>query len=99
MFIIFNVSRLRNRKIVPIFFFYKLIINNQTHTHPLFSKMNTLALIAFALWALFMRCLPKIMEFIKLRQWSASIPGPSISELIENVKKGRKLRKRRKQFV
>uniref|UniRef100_T1PFX1 Cytochrome P450 n=1 Tax=Musca domestica TaxID=7370 RepID=T1PFX1_MUSDO len=28
------------------------------------------------------------MEFIKLRQWSASIPGPTISELIENVKKG-----------
>ncbi|XP_058976945.1 probable cytochrome P450 4s3 [Musca domestica] len=50
--------------------------------------MNTLALIAFALWALFMRCLPKIMEFIKLRQWSSSIPGPTISELIENVKKG-----------
>ncbi|XP_073830965.1 cytochrome P450 4s3 [Musca autumnalis] len=50
--------------------------------------MNTLALIAFALWALFMRSLPKIMEFMKLRQWSASIAGPTISELIENVKKG-----------
>uniref|UniRef100_A0A1I8PTX3 Cytochrome P450 n=1 Tax=Stomoxys calcitrans TaxID=35570 RepID=A0A1I8PTX3_STOCA len=50
--------------------------------------MNTLALIAFALWALFMRYLPKIMEFIKLKRWSDSLPGPTVGELIENAKKG-----------
>lgn len=52
--------------------------------------MNVLALIAFSLWALFMRYLPKIMEFIKLKQWSANVPGPTMAELIETVKKGRK---------
>ncbi|XP_075155820.1 putative cytochrome P450 4s3 [Haematobia irritans] len=50
--------------------------------------MNTLALIAFALWALFMRFLPQIFEFIKLKRWADTLPGPTISELIENVKKG-----------
>ena len=53
--------------------------------------MNTLALIAFLLWAAFMRFLPKIMEFIKLKQWAENIPGPTIGELIENAKKGRML--------
>lgn len=30
------------------------------------------------------------MEFIKLKQWSANVPGPTMAELIETVKKGRK---------
>lgn len=53
--------------------------------------MNTLALIAFAVWAIFMRYLPKIMELIKLKQWAANIPGPTIREFIENAKKGGQL--------
>lgn len=52
--------------------------------------MNTVALIAFALWAAFIRFLPKIIEFIKIKQWAQNIPGPTIGELIENAKKGRK---------
>lgn len=55
--------------------------------------MNTLALIAFLLWAAFMRFLPKIIEFIKIKQWAANIPGPTIVEFIENARKGRKLNK------
>lgn len=50
--------------------------------------MNALALIAFALWALFMRYLPNIIQFLRIRKFAATIPGPSIGELIENAKKG-----------
>ena len=55
--------------------------------------MNSWALIAFALWALFMRYLPQILEFLKIKKFASTLPGPSLSELIENVKKGRKLLK------
>ncbi|KAM7348107.1 cytochrome P450 4s3 [Cochliomyia hominivorax] len=50
--------------------------------------MNILALIAFGLWALFLRYLPKIIELLKLKQWAQNIPGPTIGEFIENAKKG-----------
>ncbi|XP_062139798.1 probable cytochrome P450 4s3 [Drosophila sulfurigaster albostrigata] len=50
--------------------------------------MNTLALIVFALWALFMRYLPHILRFLQLQRFSKTLPGPSIGELIANVKKG-----------
>ncbi|KAI8118845.1 putative cytochrome P450 4s3 [Lucilia cuprina] len=50
--------------------------------------MNTLALIAFALWAVFMRYLPNIIAFIKMKKWSENVPGPTIGEFIENAKKG-----------
>ncbi|XP_039962352.1 probable cytochrome P450 4s3 isoform X1 [Bactrocera tryoni] len=53
--------------------------------------MNALALIAFALWALFMRYLPHIVEFLRIRRFASTIPEPSIGELIENAKKGRML--------
>lgn len=52
--------------------------------------MNTLALIAFALWTVFMCYLPKIIKFIQITQWAQNIPGPTIAELIENVRKGGK---------
>lgn len=51
--------------------------------------MNALALIAFAVWALFMRYLPHIVEFLRIKKFASTIPGPSIGELIENAKKGR----------
>ncbi|KAH8386854.1 hypothetical protein KR093_002971 [Drosophila rubida] len=50
--------------------------------------MNTLALIAFALWALFLRYLPHILRFLQLQRFSKTLPGPSVGELIANVKKG-----------
>lgn len=50
--------------------------------------MNALALIAFAVWALFMRYLPHIVEFLRIKKFASTIPGPSIGELIENAKKG-----------
>lgn len=61
--------------------------------------MNTLALFAFALWALFLRYLPHILKFVQLQRFSRTLPGPSVGELIANVKKGGKLklRARKKQ--
>ncbi|XP_054730069.1 probable cytochrome P450 4s3 [Anastrepha obliqua] len=50
--------------------------------------MNALALIVFALWALFMRYLPNIIQFLRIKRFASTIPGPSISELIENAKQG-----------
>ncbi|XP_064556307.1 probable cytochrome P450 4s3 [Drosophila montana] len=50
--------------------------------------MNTLALFAFALWALFLRYLPNILRFVQLQRFSRTLPGPSVRELIANVKKG-----------
>ncbi|XP_036319967.1 probable cytochrome P450 4s3 isoform X1 [Rhagoletis pomonella] len=50
--------------------------------------MNALALVAFALWALFMRYLPSIIQFLRLKRFAATIPGPSIGELIARSKKG-----------
>lgn len=52
--------------------------------------MNTVALLAFALWALFLRYLPQILRFVQLQRFSKTIPGPSVGELIANVKKGGK---------
>lgn len=51
--------------------------------------MNALALITFAFWALFMCYLPSIVQFLRIRKFASTIPGPSIGELIENAKKGR----------
>ncbi|XP_017156416.1 probable cytochrome P450 4s3 [Drosophila miranda] len=50
--------------------------------------MNTWALMAFALWALFLRYLPQILTFLRLQRFAKTLPGPSVSELIANVKKG-----------
>ncbi|XP_068159952.1 LOW QUALITY PROTEIN: probable cytochrome P450 4s3 [Drosophila tropicalis] len=50
--------------------------------------MNTLALLAFVLWALFLRFLPQILTFLRLQRFAKTLPGPSVSELIANVKKG-----------
>ncbi|XP_022231350.2 LOW QUALITY PROTEIN: probable cytochrome P450 4s3 [Drosophila obscura] len=50
--------------------------------------MNTWALVAFALWALFLRYLPQILNFLRLQSFSKTLPGPSVGELIANVKKG-----------
>ncbi|KAI8033434.1 hypothetical protein M5D96_013797 [Drosophila gunungcola] len=50
--------------------------------------MSTLALLAFVLWALFLLYLPKILNFLRLQRFAKTLPGPSIGELIENVKKG-----------
>lgn len=52
--------------------------------------MNTWVLFAFAVWALFMRFLPQIFNFMKLQRFSRTLPGPTVGELIANVKKGRK---------
>lgn len=53
--------------------------------------MNTWTLLAFALWALFMRYLPQIFKFVELQRFSRTLPGPTVGELIANVKKGRKI--------
>lgn len=53
-------------------------------------KMNTVALLAFAVWALFLRYLPHILRFLQLQRFSKTLPGPSVGELIANVKKGGK---------
>ncbi|EDW06367.1 probable cytochrome P450 4s3 [Drosophila mojavensis] len=50
--------------------------------------MNTWVLFAFAVWALFMRFLPQIFNFMKLQRFSRTLPGPTVGELIANVKKG-----------
>ncbi|XP_039496667.1 probable cytochrome P450 4s3 [Drosophila santomea] len=50
--------------------------------------MSTLALLAFVLWAAFLRYLPKILNFLRLQRFAKTLPGPTIGELIENVKKG-----------
>ncbi|KAH8396449.1 hypothetical protein KR222_010434 [Zaprionus bogoriensis] len=50
--------------------------------------MNTVALLAFALWALFLRYLPQILRFLQLQRFSKTLPGPTVGELIANVKKG-----------
>lgn len=52
--------------------------------------MNTVALLAFAVWALFLRYLPHILRFLQLQRFSKTLPGPSVGELIANVKKGGK---------
>uniref|UniRef100_A0A1A9W8I1 Cytochrome P450 n=1 Tax=Glossina brevipalpis TaxID=37001 RepID=A0A1A9W8I1_9MUSC len=49
--------------------------------------MNILALIAFALWAIFMRCLPQIIDLIRIKQWSESIPGPSLWQFVRKSRK------------
>ncbi|KAL9881199.1 cytochrome P450 4s3 [Glossina fuscipes fuscipes] len=49
--------------------------------------MNILALIAFVLWATFMRLIPQIIDIIRLKQWSASIPGPSLYEFMWKSRK------------
>ncbi|XP_073830963.1 probable cytochrome P450 4s3 [Musca autumnalis] len=50
--------------------------------------MNTLSLVGLAILAVFLKCLPTILQFIKLIKWSATVPGPTIGELMENAKKG-----------
>ncbi|XP_034489516.1 probable cytochrome P450 4s3 [Drosophila innubila] len=50
--------------------------------------MNTLALLAFAVCAIFLRYLPHILRFMQLQRFSKTLPGPSVGELIANVKKG-----------
>ncbi|ALC49760.1 Cyp4s3 [Drosophila busckii] len=50
--------------------------------------MNSLALFAFAVWAIFLRYLPQIFQFLRLLKFSKTLPGPTVGELIENVKKG-----------
>ncbi|XP_013100693.2 probable cytochrome P450 4s3 [Stomoxys calcitrans] len=51
--------------------------------------MNTWLLAALALWALLLHLFfPKILEFLRLVSWSKTLPGPTIAEFIENVKKG-----------
>ncbi|KAH8420159.1 hypothetical protein KR009_006410 [Drosophila setifemur] len=50
--------------------------------------MNTLALLTFAFCALFLRYLPQILNFLRLHRFAKTLPGPSVSELIANVKKG-----------
>ncbi|XP_016924202.2 probable cytochrome P450 4s3 [Drosophila suzukii] len=50
--------------------------------------MSTLALLAFALWALFLRYIPNILNFLRLQRFAKTLPGPTIGELIANVKKG-----------
>ncbi|XP_017017316.1 probable cytochrome P450 4s3 [Drosophila kikkawai] len=50
--------------------------------------MSTLALLAFVLWALFLRYLPQILNFLRLQRFAKTLPGPSVGELIANVKKG-----------
>lgn len=51
--------------------------------------MSTLvALVAFVLWAAFLRYLPKILNFLRLQRFAKTLPGPTIGELIANVKKG-----------
>jgi len=51
-------------------------------------EMSTLALLAFALWALFLRYIPNILNFLRLQRFAKTLPGPTIGELIANVKKG-----------
>lgn len=50
--------------------------------------MNTLALLAFAFWVLFLRYLPRILNFLRMHRFANTLPGPSIGELIATVKKG-----------
>ncbi|XP_013100711.1 probable cytochrome P450 4s3 [Stomoxys calcitrans] len=50
--------------------------------------MDTLIVITFALGVLFMRYLSKIKELVKLKQWSAMVPGPTTRELMANAKEG-----------
>ncbi|XP_030382361.1 probable cytochrome P450 4s3 [Scaptodrosophila lebanonensis] len=50
--------------------------------------MNALAVFAFALWALFLSLLPRILQFLRLQRFARTLPGPSVGELIANVKKG-----------
>ncbi|XP_061396688.1 probable cytochrome P450 4s3 [Musca vetustissima] len=50
--------------------------------------MNSLALVGLAVLALFMSCLSKIAEYIRLIKWSTTVPGPTVGELMENAKKG-----------
>ncbi|XP_075155568.1 putative cytochrome P450 4s3 [Haematobia irritans] len=51
--------------------------------------MSIWFLFTFALWAIFLHyLLPKLREFVRLVKWSKTLPGPTIGEFIENVKKG-----------